>query len=121
MSTIKVTTIQDTSGGNSSTSEQIAQGRAKAWVNFNGTGTVAIRDDFNVNSITDDGSVGSYTVNFTNAFADANYAALGLTGFGIYARTTTPQTASTFKVGTFDTRDASNEDRAYVYLVFYGD
>jgi len=121
MSTIKVTNIQDTSGGNSSTSEQIAQGRAKAWVNFNGTGTVAIRDDFNVSSITDDGSVGSYTVNFTNAFADANYAALGLTGFGIYARTTTPGTTTTFKVGTFDTRNAANEDREYVYLAFFGD
>ena len=43
MSTIKVTNIQDTSGGSSSTSEQIAKGRAKAWVNFDGTGTIAIR------------------------------------------------------------------------------
>ena len=46
MSTIKVTNLQDTSGGNSSTSEEIFQGRAKAWINFNGTGTVAIRDEF---------------------------------------------------------------------------
>ena len=53
MSTIKVTTIQDTSGGNSSTSEEIAQGRAKAWVNFNGQGTIAIRDSFNVSSMAD--------------------------------------------------------------------
>ncbi len=45
---------------------------AKAWVNFNGTGTVAIRDSFNVSSITDNG-VGDYTVNFTNAMDDANY------------------------------------------------
>ena len=45
---------------------------AKAWVNFNGTGTVAIRGSFNVSSITDDGT-GLYTVNFTNALADANY------------------------------------------------
>jgi hypothetical protein len=45
----------------------------KAWVNFNGTGVVAIRASYNVSSITDNG-VGDYTVNFTNALADANYA-----------------------------------------------
>ena len=45
----------------------------KAWVNFNGTGTVAIRASYNVSSITDNG-VGDYTVNFTTAFADANYS-----------------------------------------------
>ena len=61
MSTIKVTNIQDTSGGNQSTSEQIAQGRSKAWVNFSGNGTVAIRDDFNVSSITDNGTCLLYT------------------------------------------------------------
>jgi hypothetical protein len=45
----------------------------KAWVNFNGTGTVAIRASYNVSSITDNGT-GDYTVNFTSALADANYA-----------------------------------------------
>ena len=44
----------------------------RAWVNFNGTGTVAIRASGNVTSITDSG-VGDYTVNFTNAMPDANY------------------------------------------------
>jgi hypothetical protein len=48
----------------------------RAWVNFNGTGTPAIRASGNVSSITDNG-VGDYTVNFTNAFVDANYAAIG--------------------------------------------
>jgi hypothetical protein len=45
----------------------------KAWVNFDGTGTPAIRASFNVSSITDNG-VGSYTINFTNALQDANYS-----------------------------------------------
>ena len=54
----------DTAGGNA----------VKAWVNFNGTGAVAIRASFNVSSITDNGT-GNYTVNFTNALPDANYAA----------------------------------------------
>jgi hypothetical protein len=46
---------------------------ARAWVNFNGTGTVAIRASGNVSSITDNGT-GDYTVNFSTSFADINYA-----------------------------------------------
>jgi len=49
---------------------------ARAWVNFNGTGTVAIRGSGNVSSITDNG-VGDYTVNFTTAMPDANYSSTG--------------------------------------------
>lgn len=49
---------------------------ARAWVNFNGTGTVAISASGNVSSITDNG-VGSYTVNFTTAMPDASYAVIG--------------------------------------------
>ena len=49
------------------------QASVQAWVNFNGTGTVAIRAAYNVTSITDGGS-GIYTVNFTTAMPDANYA-----------------------------------------------
>tara|TARA_R110000868_G_scaffold159998_3_gene389270 strand:+ start:83 stop:448 length:366 start_codon:yes stop_codon:yes gene_type:complete len=45
----------------------------RAWVNFNGTGTVAIRASGNVSSITDN-STGQYTVNFTTAMSDANYS-----------------------------------------------
>ena len=48
----------------------------RAWVNFNGTGTVAIRESGNVSSITDNGT-GDYTVNFTTALEDANYSAVG--------------------------------------------
>jgi len=48
----------------------------RAWVNFNGTGTVAIRASGNVSSITDNGT-GNYTVNFTTAMPDANYATTG--------------------------------------------
>jgi len=46
---------------------------ARAWVNFNGTGTVAIRGSGNVSSITDNGT-GAYVVNFTTSMADTNYA-----------------------------------------------
>lgn len=70
----------------------------RAWVNFNGTGTVAIRASFNVSSIVDNG-VGNYTINFTNAMPDVNYAVTdslsGDTGIvsdsigGAYSYTTT--------------------------------
>ena len=49
----------------------------RAWVNFNGTGTVAIRASGNVSSITDNGT-GDYTVNFTTALVDVNYSAVGV-------------------------------------------
>ena len=49
---------------------------ARAWVNFNGTSTVAIRASGNVSSITDNGT-GDYTVNFTTAMADANISVAG--------------------------------------------
>jgi hypothetical protein len=49
------------------------QASVRAWVNFNGTGTVAIRAAYNVTSITDNGT-GDYTVNFTTALPDANYS-----------------------------------------------
>lgn len=83
-------------------------GACKAWVNFNGTGTVAIRAALNVSSITDNG-VGDYTINFTTAMADANYAALvtakgiaaGGFGFGTWLYTAT-QTASAVRVSGGD-------------------
>lgn len=53
----------------------VAPADVKAWVNFNGTGAVAIRASKNVSSITDNGT-GDYTVNFTTALADANYSAV---------------------------------------------
>jgi hypothetical protein len=71
MSTIKVDTIKNTSN--------VEVFTAKAWVNFNGTGTVAIRASGNVSSVTDNG-VGTYTVNFTTAMADANYGISGAAG-----------------------------------------
>ena len=46
---------------------------AKAWINFNGTGTIAIRSSYNISSITDNGT-GDYTVTFSTAMSDANYS-----------------------------------------------
>jgi hypothetical protein len=70
VSTLRVNNISDASGGNSNLN---IPGTAKAWVNFNGTDTVAIRASLNVSSITDNGT-GDYTVNFATAMVDANYS-----------------------------------------------
>ena len=71
MSTLQVSNIQATG----ETASRAVSGVAAAWVNFNGTGTIAIRDSVNVASLTDN-STGRFSVNFTNAMADANYAAV---------------------------------------------
>jgi hypothetical protein len=76
MSTLTVSTISN--GSVSTSSTNVIQGSAKAWVNFNGTGTVAIRDSYNVSSITD-GGTGIYTINFTTAMPNANYSVVGNT------------------------------------------
>lgn len=47
----------------------------RAWINFNGTGTIAIRGSGNVSSIVDNGT-GDYTINFTTALEDVNYSAV---------------------------------------------
>tara|TARA_Y100000401_G_scaffold112409_1_gene111812 strand:- start:44 stop:418 length:375 start_codon:yes stop_codon:yes gene_type:complete len=63
MSTLKVNTIQDASGNNSSTPQQILKGRGKIWWNYNQT-SPNVRDSFNISSITDEGT-GEYTANFS--------------------------------------------------------
>ena len=74
MSTIKVGTLL-AADGTTTTQPSIPaldKRMAKAWVNFNGSGTVAIRDDYGVSSITDN-TTGTYTVNFSTAMNNANY------------------------------------------------
>ncbi len=81
----------------------------RAWVNFNGSGTVAIRASGNVSSITDNGT-GDYTVNFTTAMPDANYcftgAATYLTGTNsssmvvVSGRSGFPPTTSALRIMT---------------------
>jgi hypothetical protein len=56
----------------------------RAWVNFNGTGTVSIRGSANVSSITDNGT-GDYTVNFTTAMSDANYSVVASSSYSANA------------------------------------
>jgi hypothetical protein len=101
MSTLKVSTLQNLSGTEVYT--------CKAWVNFNGTGTVAIRGSGNVSSITD-GGVGNYLINFTNAMADANFSAT--MGFSNQSGTSQVQaqfggTQTTTSIAVISTNSAS--------------
>ena len=70
----QISTAGDLSFNSGYGSSAVAYG-CRAWVNFNGTGTVAIRASGNVTSITDNGT-GDYTINFTNSMPDANYLAV---------------------------------------------
>lgn len=103
----------------------------RAWVNFNGQGTVAIRASGNVSSITDNGT-GNYTVNFTNAMPDVNYAGLGSVGVGGYNGATLVTSADDVNRGTQSTTafqirvwvsggstGSGVYDMAYVQMAFF--
>jgi hypothetical protein len=93
----------------------------RAWVNFNGTGTVAIRASANVSSITDN-ATGEYTLNFTNAMPDTNYIVTGnqriAGGYSLLypAFTEVPPTTTTAKIYTGSTNLGGNVDPPYVFV-----
>jgi hypothetical protein len=98
----------------------------RAWVNFNGTGTVAIRASGNVSSITDNGT-GDYTVNFTTAMTDANFSAVGSSGSGAVGGddfnltmnfNQVPTTSST-RVGSSRANNAVFTDTAYISVSIF--
>lgn len=94
---------------------------AKAWVHFNGTGTVAVLSSYNVASITD-GGVGAYTVNLTTAFSATNQTAVAscfLSGAALIARVISVGT-STIGISTV-TSATTDTDASYVAVVAYGD
>lgn len=94
---------------------------ALAWVNFNGTGTVAIRSSYNVSSITDNGT-GDYTVNFATALSDANYALTGCCGgafAGQYALNPRVLNTTSAQIETKYRSDA-NTDLTNVNVAIFG-
>lgn len=132
MSTLKTSNIQDTSGNNNSTPEEINKGRAKAWVNYDGTNTAtSIRQYFNVSSITEHRS-GDWTVNFTNNMANADYCVSGgasdlgasagyrwlAVGSG-YGGDFSKTTSGVRVQAVYDS--ASRNQAAHVYVVIHGD
>jgi hypothetical protein len=88
----------------------------RAWVNFNGTGTVAIRASGNVSSITDNGT-GDYTVNFTTAMVDANYAAsMVADGAGGVANAEIYGGASPVTAGALRMQMTADRDQVHVQI-----
>jgi hypothetical protein len=107
MSTIIASNISD--GTTSVASTYVVNGSAKAWVNFNGAGTVAIRRALNVSSLTDNGT-GDYTVNFTAAMVDANYAPITTSQFARVICSVATLTTSGAQIRTYDEGGAAVYD-----------
>ena len=131
MSTLKTGTVQNNTGTGAplfknNAGTEIGQ-LAKVWVNFNGSGTVEIRDDFNVSTLTDNGT-GDYTVNFTNAMADTNYAvtlsaASDTTGGSGNRRIISPRTKATnsHRISCNAVSNSDAKDCVQVNMVIFGD
>lgn len=123
MSTLKVNNLQDINGANNSTPEQVAQGRAKAWIRFDGTGTVSISSaygSFNISSITDNGT-GNYLCSFTNNMPNINYVAMANAGrFAFSGTAANDYTVSAFKVRLSNV-NGDAEDRSVINAVVFGD
>lgn len=97
MSTLNVANITD--GTTSVGTGYVVNGSAKAWVNFNGTGTIAARDSFNVASLADDGT-GVYSINFSTSMGNANYSTAGSAGGDSSAHIFTKKGAGTHTAST---------------------
>jgi len=95
---------------------------ARAWVNFNGVGTVAIRGSGNVSSITDNG-VGDYTVNFTTAMPDANYVynINGDRGSSVTVRynTTSAVVSSSLRFQTRENQTPATDDEEFIRVAIF--
>ena len=75
---IKADTLEHSTAGSLDT-QYVVQGSAKSWINFNGTGTIATRDSFNISSLSDIGT-GEYSVTIASAMSNTNYTVIGSTG-----------------------------------------
>jgi hypothetical protein len=125
MSTLKADTIQSTGGGAVTLTNQSA---AKLFVNFNGTGTVAIRGSLNVTSITDL-STGDYRVNYGTNFANINYALSHSQKNGTTGRTflnaggtnQTDPTTSNSEIMSYNEASTAYIDPNFVYATAHGD
>ena len=89
-SELRVNTLKDATGNNSIATSFVAGGSAKAWFNYNGSGTIAYRDSFNCASLTDH-ATGDHSVNFTSSMTSDDYSSAGIVGNGNDADTANSQ------------------------------
>mgnify|MGYP003150134791 CR=1 FL=1 len=123
---VKNTSVYETDGG-TSTTQNLVQSLIKVWINFDGTGTPAARDSFNVASITDNGT-GSYDIVFTNAMGNTNYSSqcslnngtTDVSGAHDYGWAIVDRTTADFR---WDSENASNSqiDMALLDALVVGD
>jgi hypothetical protein len=101
----------------------VTNGSAKAWVNFDGTGTIAARESFNVSSLTDN-STGNYTVNLTSAMSNSDYAAFGFievaSSTGVSSGLSGSRTASAVRLNVYNAA-GNNIDPQIVNAAAHGD
>lgn len=127
-STIRVTSAGPAPTG---TTTNLMSGLTKVWVNYNGTGTIATRDSFNVSGIADEGT-GACQTNFTTSMNNVNYAISGsagstggasgcwhTTGFNVDSYNTSNQTGSFHTQIYYTTSNAT--DTEFVYSAIDGD
>ena len=124
MSTINVSNLND--GTTTVATTYVTNGSAKAWINLNGTGTIAARDSLNISSTTDIGN-GYYRPNFTNSMSGDTYAVsgtvVGSTSSNYYSFVAPDGGALT--ASNFDSEiiyhSGSRNDMDYVHYVIHGD
>ena len=133
MSTLKTNTLTGTTSAGSilvtgeggSTTTNLQQGLAKAWGNLDGTGTIAIRDSFNIASAVDE-NTGYYTFNYTNDMSNDDYSAsenvAETSGFeGHMNRYPAVDGVATNKITFGATFSSSNYDVDELYVAIFGD
>ena len=121
MSTIKANTLLH-SDGSTTTQPSIpalAPTMAKAWVRFNGSGTVGVMASYNVSSMTDLGT-GQYRINYTNSLSSTNYAVVVSTSGASYQYNARPNDLTTSNCA-IDTSNGSNayQDHGRNYVVIF--
>jgi len=126
-SELRVNTLKDSSGNNSIGMSYVAEGTAKAWVNLNGSGTIASRDSFNVSSNTDNGT-SDYTTTFTSAMNNDDFAVSAQstsTGSGYICNA--PKNAASASISTTIIRSIGSDfngntnDHEFVHHIIHGD
>mgnify|MGYP003127939051 FL=1 len=129
-STLKINTLTGVStagsiavtGEGNSTTTNLQQGLAKAWMNLNQTGTIALRDSFNISGVVDDGTAVA-TPSFTNNYASIGFTCCGAGGVSTtrpIIRNDTP-TTSTQKCECREESTPAQYDEEHLRLTTFGD
>lgn len=124
----KITNVTDpTAAQDAATKNYVESGnfdaRIKAWIHFNGMGTISISDSFNVTSITDNGT-GDYTITWDTDFVNAYYSVVGMSGYSsstfVKDKTSTSLSTGSARIEVVDTNAVLTDD-AMIMLIAVGD